>query len=78
MHARRSILDSPHVKQSASEIDLVPPQRAQLTSAQTVPVSNQDDRRVAVPVAPAIARAIHQQPNFLDSEVFALTPPAIG
>jgi hypothetical protein len=53
MHARRLVLDAPRVHEPALQIDLIPPQRAQLRSPRPVPVRDEDDRRVAAPIPPA-------------------------
>jgi hypothetical protein len=38
VHARRPVLETPHVDEPALQIDLIPPERAQLRCPQPVPV----------------------------------------
>src|ERR1700683_4719652 len=77
MDARRPVLDPPHVEQSPTEIDLLPTQRAQLRRAQPMPVRYKDHCRIAMTVAPAIARGVDQPLDFLDCEIFALPALAV-
>ena len=50
MRARSAVLDSTNMQGGRFEIDLAPLQVAQLRRPQTVPVSDQDHRRVPVAV----------------------------
>ncbi len=67
MHTRRPVLETPHVQEPATEIKLIPSQCAQLARPEAMPVCNQNHRRVAMPVSSAIARGLHEEPDFLDS-----------
>jgi hypothetical protein len=53
------------------KINHIPSQRAHFRRPQPMPECNEDHRRVAMTVPPALARGLHEQLNFLDSQIFA-------
>ena len=53
------------------EIDLIPPQRAELRRSQPTPICNEDHRRVAVAISPAPPRTLNELFHLLDHEAFA-------
>jgi hypothetical protein len=58
VHARYSALGPPHMQLAGPEVDVVPPQRHELASAQAMAIGEQDCRRI--PMAPAVApRGLH-------------------
>jgi hypothetical protein len=63
MHAQRPVFHSSHVQQSTFEVNLIPSERTQFRRPESVAVPNKDHRRVAVPLASAIARGVHQKPH---------------
>src|ERR1700686_2221273 len=71
MDTRWSILHSSHVQKPSFEINLVPSQCAQLRHAKSVSVCYEDHRRVTVPVSTALACAVHELRDFLDSQILA-------
>jgi hypothetical protein len=71
MHARRPILETPHVHKPALQIDLIPAERTQFRRSQSMPVRDEDHRCVAVTVSRARPCTLDQLPHFLDGEVFA-------
>jgi hypothetical protein len=71
MHARRPVLETPHMHEPALQIDLIPAERAQLRRPQPMPVRDEDHRRVAMTIPPARPRAFDELPHFLDGEIFA-------
>jgi len=69
--SRRPVLETPHVHEPAFRIDLIPPERAHLRRSQSMPVRDEDHRRVAAPVSAARPRSLDELPHFLDREIFA-------
>jgi hypothetical protein len=56
------------------QIDLIPPQRDEFADPQTVPVGEQDERRIAVAVPTNPARCANQPLDLLRRQVLARSP----
>ena len=64
------------MQEPSPKINLIPTERTQLRGPEPVAICNKNHRRVAMTIAPAFARAVHQLRDFLDSEIFAW--PSLG
>jgi hypothetical protein len=53
------------VDQSLAQVDLIPAEFYQLTDPQAVPVADQDQRRIPVPVAATSAGGGHQSGHLI-------------
>jgi hypothetical protein len=72
-----ALLDPTDVEGSRSELDLIPPQVHQFRRPQTVPISHEDHRAVAV--TPTVSRSGFHQPLDLSlGEILAGAQVAIG
>jgi len=72
VHAWHSVLDAPHVHEAVREIHLIPSQRTQSETPQSVSECNEDHCRVAQTIsASAISRGRDQSLDFLRRQIFA-------
>src|SRR5262245_43125217 len=72
MYAGNPALGAVHVEATLRELDLLPLQVADLGGPQTVPIGDQDHRRIAMAVAAMLAGAVHQP---LDLALGEIAPP---
>src|SRR5215467_6206763 len=72
MYAGNPVLDTVNVQAALGELDLLPLQVADLRRPQAMAVGDQDHGRVAMPVAPMLARAVHQALDLALGEIASL------